>query len=65
MSWQQLAKLYLITLGFWVPRYLVLVVVVYRASIPFFYLMLVQGALSMAGQIFLMPGGGIHGLVEY
>jgi uncharacterized protein (TIRG00374 family) len=29
MSWRELAKLYLITLGFWLPRYLVLVVVVY------------------------------------
>lgn len=60
MSWRQLAKLYLITLGFWLPRYLVLIVVVslVGASIPFFYLILVQGVLNMAGQILLMPGGG-------
>jgi uncharacterized protein (TIRG00374 family) len=60
MSGRDLGKLYLITLGFWLPRYLVLVVVVYLvgASIPFFYLMLVQGVLNMAGQVLLMPGGG-------
>ena len=60
MPRRQLVKLYLITLGFWLPRYLVLVVVVYLvgASIPFFYLILVQGVLNMAGQILLMPGGG-------
>jgi uncharacterized protein (TIRG00374 family) len=60
MSWLELAKLYLITMGFWLPRYLVLIVVVYLvgASVPFAYLLLVQGVLNMAGQILLMPGGG-------
>jgi glycosyltransferase 2 family protein len=60
MSWLQLAKLYFITLGFWLPRYLVLIVVIYLvgANVPFFYLMLVQGVLNMAGQVLLIPGGG-------
>jgi len=60
MSWLQLAALYLITMGFWLPRYLVLIVVTYLvgATIPFSYLFLVQGVLNLGGQVFLMPGGG-------
>jgi uncharacterized protein (TIRG00374 family) len=60
MSWLQLAALFLITMGFWLPRYLVMIVVIslVGASIPFSYLFLVQGVLNLGGQMFLMPGGG-------
>jgi uncharacterized protein (TIRG00374 family) len=56
-----LFRLYLITLGFWLPRYLVLVLVIQLVaykSVPFAYLLLVQGVLNLGGQIFLLPGGG-------
>ncbi len=61
MSAWQLLGLYLITLGFWLPRYLVLVAVIYllaHGGVPFSYLVLVQGVLNLGGQIFLLPGGG-------
>ncbi len=52
--------LYLITLGFWLPRYLVLIVVIHlvgHSNVPFTYLLLVQGVLNLGGQVFLLPGG--------
>jgi glycosyltransferase 2 family protein len=58
--WHLLA-LYFITLGFWLPRYLVLILVIHlvaHSNAPFSYLLLVQGVLNLGGQIFLMPGGG-------
>jgi len=60
MSGTRLAALYFFTLGFWLPRYLVLIAVIYLAGgiIPFSYLLLVQGILNLGGQMFLMPGGG-------
>lgn len=60
MSWLELTALYLVTVGFWLPRYLVLVVVVHLVgkSIPFSYLLLVQGVLNLGSQFFPLPGGG-------
>jgi uncharacterized protein (TIRG00374 family) len=60
MSRWQLAKLYFITLGFWLPRYLVLIVVIVLVGhyVPLAYLFLVQGVLNLGGQAFLLPGGG-------
>jgi len=60
MSWLELAALFFITAGFWLPRCLVLVVVVHLVgtSIPFSYLLLVQGVLNLGGQFFPLPGGG-------
>jgi uncharacterized protein (TIRG00374 family) len=60
-----LLGLYLITLGFWLPRYLLLIVVIHlvaHSSVPFTYLLLIQGVLNLGGQVFLLPGGG--GTVE-
>ncbi len=60
MSWPQYLALYLITLGLWLPRYLLLFLIIYlvgqTVSLP--YLFLGQGALNLGCQIFLMPGGG-------
>ena len=60
MSWPQYLALYLITLGFWLPRYLLLFLIILLAgpAVPLSYLFLVQGALNLGSQIFLMPGGG-------
>ena len=60
MTWLQLVSLYFITVGFWLPRYLVLIVVIYLvgAHIPFAYLLLVQGVLNLGGQMFMIPAGG-------
>jgi glycosyltransferase 2 family protein len=60
MSWFHLAALYGITVGFWAPRYLLLVVIIYFVgqTVPVFYLLLMQGVLNFGGQIFILPGGG-------
>ncbi len=60
MTWSQRLALYLITVGFWLPRYLVMVVIIglVGVSVPFSYLFLVQGVLNLGGQIFILPGGG-------
>jgi uncharacterized protein (TIRG00374 family) len=60
MSKLQLLGLYLITLGFWLPRYLVLIVVIHlvgHRNVSFTYLLLIQGVLNLGGQVFLLPGG--------
>lgn len=60
-----LVGLYFIVLGFWLPRYLVLIAVIHlvaHSSVPFAYLLLVQGVLNLGGQVFLLPGGA--GTVE-
>jgi len=57
---QQLA-LYLVTLGYWLPRYGILIVVVTlvgEKNVPFAYIFLVQGLLNLGGQVFVLPGGG-------
>jgi uncharacterized protein (TIRG00374 family) len=60
MSWPQRLALYFITVGFWLPRYLVLVLVIDLMSqpVPLSYLFLVQGVLNLGGQLFILPGGG-------
>ena len=60
MSWPQYVALSLITLGFWLPRYLLLFLIIHLVgqAVPLSYLFLVQGALNLGSQIFLMPGGG-------
>ncbi len=60
MSWPQYLALALITLGFWLPRYLLLFLIIYLVgpAVPLSYLFLVQGALNLGSQILLMPGGG-------
>ena len=60
MSWPQYLVLYLITLGFWLPRYLLLFFIIYLVgqTVPLSYLFLVQGALNLGCQILIMPGGG-------
>jgi uncharacterized protein (TIRG00374 family) len=60
MSWPQYLALSLVTLGFWLPRYLLLFLIIHLLgqAVPLSYLVLVQGALNLGSQIFLMPGGG-------
>jgi len=60
MSWPQYLALSLITLGFWLPRYLLLYLIIHQVgqAVPLSYMFLVQGALNLGSQIFLMPGGG-------
>ena len=60
MSWPQYVTLYLITLGYWLPRYLLLFLIIHLVgqAVPLSYLVLVQGALALGSQIFSMPGGG-------
>jgi len=60
MSWLQLITLFLFTVGFWLPRYLVLIVLIYLvgAHISFAYLVLIQGVLNLGGQMFVIPAGG-------
>jgi uncharacterized protein (TIRG00374 family) len=60
MSWPQYLTLSLITLGFWLPRYLLLFLIIHLMgqAVSLSYLFLVQGALNLGSQIFLMPGGG-------
>ncbi len=55
----RLLLLYLITLCFWLPRYLVLIVVIYLVgeSVPMAYLFVVQGLMNLGGQMFILPGG--------
>lgn len=65
MSKLDLLGLYLIALGFWLPRYLVLMVIIYlvaHSRVSFTYLMLIQGVLNLGGQVFFLPGGA--GTVE-
>ena len=60
MQRRHLLGLYFITFGFWFPRYLVLIVVIHlvaHTSVPFAYLLLVQGVLNLGGQLFLLPAG--------
>jgi glycosyltransferase 2 family protein len=60
MSWLQLVALYFVTVGFWMPRYLVLFIAInlVGGSIPFSYLILVQGVLNLGGQVSPTPAGG-------
>jgi glycosyltransferase 2 family protein len=60
MSWTQRIKLYLVTFCFWLPRYLILVLLLYLlgVQVPLAYQFLIQGVLNLGGQAFLTPGGG-------
>ncbi len=60
MSWLRRTALLGVTFGFWLPRYMVLVVVLYLvgAQVPLSYLLLAQGLLNMGGQVLGLPGGG-------
>jgi uncharacterized protein (TIRG00374 family) len=60
MPWSWRLGLYLVTVGFWLPRYLILVCIIHLASqtVPWSYLLLVQGVLNLGGQLFVLPGGG-------
>lgn len=60
LSWPQYLALFLITLGYWLPRYLLLFFIIHLVgqAVPLSYLFLVQGALNLGSQIFIMPGGG-------
>jgi uncharacterized protein (TIRG00374 family) len=56
----RLFLIFLVTIGFWLPRYLVLVAVIYLIgkSVPLAYLFVVQGLMNLGGQLFVLPGGG-------
>jgi uncharacterized protein (TIRG00374 family) len=60
MSWRQRLGLYGATVGYWLPRYGILLAVIpmLGKSVPFAYLFLVQGVLNLGGQMFILPGGG-------
>jgi glycosyltransferase 2 family protein len=60
MSWTQRRNLYLVTFFFWLPRYLILVLLLYLlgVQVPLAYQFLLQGVLNLGGQAFLTPGGG-------
>jgi uncharacterized protein (TIRG00374 family) len=60
MSWRQRLALYLSSVGYWLPRYMILLVLVaiMAESVPFAYMFLVQGVLNLGGQMFFLPGGG-------
>jgi uncharacterized protein (TIRG00374 family) len=64
MSWSELLALYLITLNLWLPRYLILVMVLDSVGqyVPLAYLLMTQGVLNLGGQVLAMPGGA--GTVE-
>jgi uncharacterized protein (TIRG00374 family) len=60
MPWSRRVGLYLVTLGYWVPRYMLLVVVIAavgETTVPFTYLFLMQGLLNLGGQLIILPGG--------
>jgi uncharacterized protein (TIRG00374 family) len=60
MSWGQRLGLYLSSVGYWLPRYGILLVLmaILTKGLSFAYLFLMQGVLNLGGQIFVLPGGG-------
>ncbi|HZE21727.1 MAG TPA: lysylphosphatidylglycerol synthase transmembrane domain-containing protein [Desulfobaccales bacterium] len=58
-SWAWRGGLFLVTVGFWLPRYLIMALAIYLvgAAVPLSYLFLVQGALNLGGQVLMTPGG--------
>ena len=61
MSWRQRAGIFVTTVGYWMPRYLllaILIITVGQKKVPFTYLFLAQGLLNLGGQIIIIPGGG-------
>jgi uncharacterized protein (TIRG00374 family) len=59
MSWAQRWALFLITLNFWLPRYLILFLVIDMVgqSVPTAYLLLAQVVMQLGGQALATPGG--------
>ncbi len=60
MSWPQRLALFLITFNYWLPRYLLLLLVIdmVHQSVPAAYLLLSQALLHLVGQASFLPGGG-------
>jgi len=60
MSWSKRLGLYLLSVGYWLPRYLVLIsaVALVTRDFPIAYLFLLQGMLNLGGQMFVIPSGG-------
>ncbi len=60
LPWPRRAALYLFSVGYWLPRYLVLVVAVSLVArhVPVAYLFLIQGLLNLGGQMLVIPAGG-------
>jgi uncharacterized protein (TIRG00374 family) len=60
MSWRQRLALYCCTVGYWLPRYgiLLVLITIMAQGVPLAYLLLVQGVLNLGGQMFILPGGG-------
>ena len=58
-SWPWRLGLFLVTVGFWLPRYLILAFAIRLVghSVPLSYLLLVQGIMNLGGQMILLPGG--------
>ncbi len=59
MSWPQRLALYLINLDYWLPRYLILLLVIdmVNQSVPAAYLLMVQALLHVGGHASFIPGG--------
>jgi glycosyltransferase 2 family protein len=59
MTWFQRTAILLITLDFWLPRFLLLVIIVnlVAPNVPLTYLILIQGVLHLGGQVSFIPGG--------
>jgi uncharacterized protein (TIRG00374 family) len=57
--WPWRLGLFLATIGFWLPRYLIMALAIHLvgAAVPLSYLFLVQGALNLGGQLLMTPGG--------
>ncbi|MEJ2672829.1 MAG: lysylphosphatidylglycerol synthase domain-containing protein, partial [Deltaproteobacteria bacterium] len=60
MSWPQRFGLYFSAVGYWLPRYGILLALMplLGKAVPSAYLFLVQGVLNLGGQMFILPGGG-------
>ena len=60
MSLSQRLGLYVSAIGYWLPRYGILLVLIplMGKTVPFAYLFLIQGVLNLGGQMFILPGGG-------
>jgi glycosyltransferase 2 family protein len=60
MSWRRRFALYFSTVGYWLPRYgiLLITVALLGEKVPYAYLFLAQGVLNLGGQMFILPGGG-------
>jgi uncharacterized protein (TIRG00374 family) len=58
-SWPWRLGLFMVTVGFWLPRYLILAFAIRMVghSVPLSYLLLVQGVMNLGGQMILLPGG--------